>query len=143
MAWHWLPAFLPSAVPNAAIEWVTGVADTALTDWTVDKSSIEGLNGDYDFPNQHIEHVTKDSGLPLTYWRSVGHSHTAFAKESAIDELAHATGMTPLELRLKNLKHNPRLRKVVEIAGERMASMNVDEGHALGLAAHKIGRAHV
>ena len=131
-----LPAFLPSAVPNAAIEWVTGVADTALTDWTVDKSSIEGLNGDYDFPNQHIEHVTKDSGLPLTYWRSVGHSHTAFAKESAIDELAHATGTTPLELRLKNLKHNPRLRKVVEIAGERMASMNVDEGHALGLAAH-------
>ena len=131
-----LPAFMPTAVPNGAVDWVAGVADTALKDWTVDKSSIEGLNGDYDFPNQQIEHVTKYSGLPLTYWRSVGHSHTAFAKESAIDELAYAAGMTPLELRLKNLNDNPRLRKVVQIAGERMESMKSVEGHALGLAAH-------
>jgi isoquinoline 1-oxidoreductase beta subunit len=36
--------------------------------------------------------VIVDSAVPLGYWRSVGHSHNAFFKESFIDELAHAAG---------------------------------------------------
>ena len=45
--------------------------------------------------------VRLDIGTP-TYMRAPGESSGSFALESAIDELAHALGVDPLELRLKN-----------------------------------------
>jgi xanthine dehydrogenase YagR molybdenum-binding subunit len=45
--------------------------------------------------------VRLDIGTP-TYMRAPGESSGSFALESAVDELAHALGMDPLELRLKN-----------------------------------------
>lgn len=38
--------------------------------------------------------------MPVGFWRSVGHSHTAFAKECFVDELANAMGEDPLSWRL-------------------------------------------
>ena len=131
-----LPGILPTAVPDAMIDWSVGAAKGALDGWFVDPASIEGLFEDYDFPNREVRHVTLDHGLPLTFWRSVGHSYTAFAKESAIDELAAAAGRDPLQLRLDNTLNNPRLRNVIRIAGERAKAMARPSGHALGLAAH-------
>ena len=40
-----------------------------------------------------------ETGIPVLWWRSVGHSHTAFAMESLVDELAHAAGKDPVEYR--------------------------------------------
>jgi isoquinoline 1-oxidoreductase beta subunit len=58
-----------------------------------DKTTAEGeFDMQYEFPHQRISHVIVDSAVPLGYWRSVGHSHNAFFKESFIDELAHAAG---------------------------------------------------
>ena len=50
-----------------------------FSQWTVDPSSVEGLHETYDFDNYRVSHATVDHGLPLTFWRSVGHSYTAFA----------------------------------------------------------------
>ncbi|NKC11389.1 MAG: molybdopterin-dependent oxidoreductase [Gammaproteobacteria bacterium] len=131
-----LPAFLPTAVPHTAIGWIAGAADKAFADWTVDRSSVEGFYGDYDFPNQVVRHVTREHGLPLSFWRSVGHSYTAFAKESALDELAHQAKMDPVALRIANSNDNPRLQNVVKIAGERLRGMRLGDGRAIGMAAH-------
>ena len=95
-----------------------------------------GLHGDYDVANRSVRHVTRDHGLPVLIWRSVGHSYTAFAKESAIDALAQASGLDPVDLRLRNTRDNPRLAEVVRIAGERMQAMRGAPGRGLGLAAH-------
>ena len=130
-----MPGLLPG-VAEGAFDWAADRADGVFASWMVDATSVEGLAGDYDFPNREVRHVTKDHGLPLTFWRSVGHSFTAFAKESMIDELAAAEGLDPVDVRLRNTANNPRMREVVRIAGERMRRMRAPAGHALGLAAH-------
>ena len=44
-----------------------------------DKTTSEGLfDMPYGIANQRIAHVTTKSGVPVGYWRSVGHSHNAF-----------------------------------------------------------------
>lgn len=131
-----LPGVLPAGFGDSVIDWMVGMADGAFDGWVIEPTSIEGLFEDYDFPNREVQHVTVNHGLPLTFWRSVGHSFTAFAKESMVDELAQAAGKDPVDLRLQNSRNNPRLAAVTRIAGERMRQMTVPQGHALGMAAH-------
>lgn len=131
-----LPALLPASVPEGMTNWIANRARGAMDGWVVDPSSIEGLHEDYDMPNRLVTHVTRDHGLPLTFWRSVGHSYTAFATESAVDELAHASSRDPVEFRLANTRNNPRLNRVIEIAGEHMRSMGTMPGRGVGIAAH-------
>jgi isoquinoline 1-oxidoreductase beta subunit len=51
-------------------------------------------------------------------WRSVGNSHTEFARESAVDELAIATGRDPVDLRRELLAGSPRTLRTLELAAE-------------------------
>ena len=63
-----------------------------------DKTAAEGLfDHPYEIPNQEIAHVIVDVPVPVGAWRSVGHSHHAFFKESFIDEMAHAAGADPVQ----------------------------------------------
>ena len=130
-----LPAVLPGA-PQGVIDAAVGLADKATRDWVVDNASIEGFYEDYDLPNFSVRHVTRDHGVPLTFWRSVGHSYTAFAKETAMDELAERAGQDPVAFRVAHLQGNPRLRNVVEVAAREMAGMATAPGRHLGFAAH-------
>ncbi|MGA1108341.1 MAG: molybdopterin cofactor-binding domain-containing protein [Pseudomonadales bacterium] len=130
-----LPGLFPG-IGEGTIDWTVGLANSAFNGWVTDPSSVEGLADDYDHPNTRVRHATVDHGLPLTFWRSVGHSYTAFAKESMVDELAHAAGTDPVELRIQNTQNKPRLQNVIRVAQARMKSMQVPEGHHLGFAAH-------
>ena len=64
---------------------------------------------------------TVDLPIPVGFWRSVGHSHQAFFKESFVDEVAHASGRSPLKLRLDWLKQHPRHAHVLQEAAQRSA----------------------
>ena len=130
-----LPALLPG-LPSSLLNGLSGFAEYLFSQWTVDPSSVEGLHETYDFENHRIVHATVDHGLPLTFWRSVGHSYTAFAVESMIDELAHRAGMDPVSLRLANTQNKPRMQGVLQTAQAAMKSMTVPDGHHLGIAAH-------
>jgi isoquinoline 1-oxidoreductase beta subunit len=71
----------------------------------IDRTSIEGLSPiPYGFPQYRIEHLIQNTPVPVWFWRSVGASQNAFAVESFIDELAHAGGKDPVELRRQLLK---------------------------------------
>ena len=130
-----LPA-LYSWMGDGMIEGVANLSEWYFEKFATDESSTEGLFEDYDHPNTRVTHMTVDHELPMTFWRSVGHSYTAFAKESMIDELAEAAGMDAVAFRLQNTQNSPRLNNVIRVAGEQMAKMSPPEGHYLGFAAH-------
>ncbi len=111
---------------------------------TPDKTASEGLFDQvYEIPNQRIAHVATQSGVPVGYWRSVGHSHNAFFSESFIDELAHAAGQDPVAYRLALLKDSPRHRAVLLLAAQRAGwpghgmAPPLPPGRARGVALHE------
>ena len=69
----------------------------------------------YEVANQRIQFHPARSPLRQGSYRGLAATANHFARESHMDELAHAAGMDPLALRLKNLAE-PRLRAVFEAA---------------------------
>jgi isoquinoline 1-oxidoreductase beta subunit len=106
---------------------------------TPDKTTAEGLfDLPYGFANQHMAHVATHSGVPVGFWRSVGHSHNAFFSEGFIDELAVETKQDPLAFRQSLLKDAPRHLAVLNLAAEKSAwGTPLPEGHARGIALHE------
>jgi isoquinoline 1-oxidoreductase subunit beta len=86
----------------------------------IDPTSVEGAaNIPYDIPNIAVDLSTTKTGVPVLWWRVVGSSHTAFAVEAFIDEVAHAAGQDPLSFRRKLLDKQPRMKAVLELAAEK------------------------
>jgi isoquinoline 1-oxidoreductase beta subunit len=82
-------------------------------------------------------HIVKIAA-PTLWWRSVGHSHTAFVMESVIDELAHAAKQDPLEYRRALLHDHPRHLGVLNLAAEKAGwGKPLPKGRAMGLAVHE------
>lgn len=106
---------------------------------TPDKSVSDGLfDLPYAIPNERIAHVATKSGVPVGYWRSVGHSHNAFFSESFIDELAHETRQDPLAFRLSLLGEAPRHVAVLKLAAEKSGwGTPLPAGRARGVALHE------
>lgn len=101
-----------------------------------DKTTAEGeYDHQYAISNQRVEHVIVDSPVPIGYWRSVGHSHNAFFKESFLDEVAHAAGQDPVALRRKLLAGHPRALAVLDAAVA--AAGLAPDGRAHGVALHR------
>jgi isoquinoline 1-oxidoreductase beta subunit len=86
----------------------------------VDRNGVDGIaNSPYKFPALYVESHPVPLPVTIGYWRSVGVSQNTFFLESFLDELAHAAGRDPVELRLALLAENPRARRVVELAAEK------------------------
>lgn len=76
--------------------------------------------------------------ISVWVWRSVGHSHTAFAMESMVDEIAHAAGKDPLEYRLALLAAKPRLVGALKLVAAKAGwGTPLSAGRARGLAVHQ------
>jgi len=85
----------------------------------VDPTSVEGgTTEQYDVENAHVTWTQAKVGVPILWWRSVGHTHTAYAKEVLIDELAQAAGKDPVAYRLSLLDKNPRQAAVLKLAAQ-------------------------
>lgn len=108
-----------------------------------DKTAGEGLlDQPYAVPHVRIAHEATHSGVPVGFWRSVGHSHNAFFIESFVDELAHAAGADPLAYRLSLLDGLPRHAAVLKLAAAKAgwgkgAEALRQQGRARGLALHE------
>ena len=105
----------------------------------IDGSSVEGASDlPYAIPNVLVDLHTPRIGVPVLWWRSVGHSHTAFVVESFLDEVAHAAGKDPLELRRALLGRHPRHRGVLELAAARAGwGAPLPAGRGRGIAVHE------
>lgn len=87
----------------------------------IDISSVEGLSDlSYDVPNLRVElHTVRDVAVPVLWFRSVGHTHTAFTAETLIDEAAVAAGQDPVAYRRALLQGHPRHLAALDLAAER------------------------
>jgi isoquinoline 1-oxidoreductase beta subunit len=102
----------------------------------VDFMTVTGVvDNPYTFENFKVEATNVDAGVPIMVWRSVGNSHTEFARESALDELALAAGRDPVELRRDLLVNNPRTLRALQLAAERAEwGSPLPAGRARGIA---------
>ncbi len=107
----------------------------------VDATSVEGAADSPYFksiPNYQVSLHTVKTGVPVLWWRSVGHSHTAFVMESLVDELAHAAKKEPLAYRRALLKDHPRHLAALNLAAEKADwSKPLPKGTFRGIAVHE------
>jgi isoquinoline 1-oxidoreductase subunit beta len=102
----------------------------------IDGTSVEGAaNLPYAIPNMSVELSTTETGVPVLWWRVVGSSHTAYATEAFIDEIAHAAGKDPFAFRQAMLEHHPRHKAVLELAAKAAGWGNpLPKGKGRGIA---------
>jgi isoquinoline 1-oxidoreductase beta subunit len=104
----------------------------------IDSASVEGAADLlYGMPNLQVDLHTPKIGVPVQWWRSVGHSHTGFSVEAFFDEMAHAGGKDPYELRRKLLANQPRMLAVLELAAQKANwGSKLPPGVGRGIATH-------
>jgi isoquinoline 1-oxidoreductase beta subunit len=91
-----------------------------------------------EIPNHRIGVHTPAPGVPVLWWRSVGHTHTAFVAETMIDEAASAAGQDPVAYRRALLANHPRHLGVLNLAAEQAGwGSPLPEGRARGVAVHE------
>ncbi|MQX36895.1 molybdopterin-dependent oxidoreductase [Roseospira navarrensis] len=106
----------------------------------IDPTCVEGVADlPYAVPNMYLDLHMPETGVPVLWWRAGGHSHTAFATESFVDELAHAAGTDPLALRLDLLRdaHPDMLNVLLLVADKAGWAAPLAPGRGRGLAVHR------
>ena len=113
----------------------------------IDGSSIEGSRDlPYALPNSQVTLSTMESPVPVLWWRAVGHTHTAYATETFLDELLERGGKDRVQGRLDLLRQDRTrdrgvLERVAEIANWR--GPDLGNGLARGVALHKSFNSYV
>lgn len=104
----------------------------------VDATSVEGAADLlYGIPNLQVDLHTPKIGVPVQWWRSVGHSHTGFSVEAFFDELAHLGGKDPYQLRRKLLAAQPRMLATLDLAAQKADwGAPLPKGVGRGIATH-------
>jgi isoquinoline 1-oxidoreductase subunit beta len=111
----------------------------------IDPTMTEGVEDTpYAIPNLQVEQHQTKVGVPVLWWRSVGHTHTAYVVETMMDQLAKAAGQNPLEFRLAHLAKAPRHAAVLRLAAEKAGwGTPAPEGIVRGIAVHESFKTHV
>jgi len=121
------PSVVASAVGRYFPDVPIGGPDNALIDG--------GYNQPYGVENYRIDGRKAPIAVPVGFWRSVGYSYNSFMHESFIDEIAHAGGKDPLDLRRALMKDYPTALGVVEkVASMAGWSTPPQPGRARGIA---------
>jgi isoquinoline 1-oxidoreductase beta subunit len=107
----------------------------------VDATAVEGVaDTDYAIPNFHVSVHHPTPNVPVLWWRSVGHTHTAFVMETLIDELAARAKMDPIAYRRRLLNPDAKkLRAALDLMEEKSAPWRAKlaPNHAAGIACHE------
>lgn len=108
----------------------------------IDPTTVEGVNDThYAIPGLSVGVTAADTPMPILWWRSVGHTHTAYVMETMMDMAARATKADPVAFRLALLegdnKDARRLAGVLKLAAEKAGWGKPQPGRFQGVAVHK------
>jgi isoquinoline 1-oxidoreductase beta subunit len=107
----------------------------------IDPTTVEGVNDThYTIPIFHVSVHHPKVNVPVLWWRSVGHTHSAFVMETLIEELATRAKIDPIAYRRKLLKPEAKkLHSVLNLLEARSAAWRrrLPRGHAVGFACHE------
>ena len=106
----------------------------------VDSTITEGVvDTPYRLPNMQVSVHHPEVNVPVLWWRSVGHTHTAFVMETLIDEMAAAAKKDPIAYRLDLLDTKyARHRAVLALVRDKSDwAKPVAKGRARGVAMHE------
>ncbi len=122
----------------------TAFAATMMKDG-IDPTSVEGIHDmPYAAGAMDVEVHNTTVGVPPLWWRSVGHTHTAYVVETLMDELAVRAGQDPVAFRLAHLEKQPRHAAVLKLAADKAGwGTPVPAGTARGVAVHKSFNSYV
>jgi isoquinoline 1-oxidoreductase len=123
--------------PSGVIEVVGGARrDGTITAWEFHNynSGPAAISTPYRIANQRIQFHPVKFPLRQGSYRGLAATANHFARETHMDELAHAAGMDPLEFRLRNLA-DPRLKAVFDAAAEvRLGARKASPERGFGIA---------
>ncbi len=107
----------------------------------IDHSSVEGIaDSPYTIPGQALGLTDTEKATSVLWWRSVGHTHTAYVMEVMMDLAARAAGKDPVEFRLAYLTGEgdaERKAGALKLAAEKAGWGNAAPGRVQGIAVHK------
>lgn len=133
------------AGPAVLRSWMGGQKSPA-------QASVEAngaLDIPYAIPALKVDFAEVEAPTALGWWRGIQIVPNVFARECFLDEVAHASGKDPLQLRLDLMGDRGvvkfgreeadirRLKKVLQVAAEKAGwGRKLPAGHGLGLACH-------
>jgi isoquinoline 1-oxidoreductase beta subunit len=104
----------------------------------IDATQVEGLADlPYAVPNVRVDYHMAPVGVPVLWWRSVGHSFSAFVKETLVDDAARAAKKDPIDYRLELLAANPRQVAILKLLREKSNWGKPAAGRFQGVAIHE------
>ena len=106
----------------------------------IDPLSVEGTgaNFPYAIANRMVDLHSPTSPVTVQWWRSVGSTHTAYAIECFLDDIARGTKQDPVELRRKLLANQPHHLAALNLAVEKSGwGSALPAGRARGVAVHE------
>ncbi len=105
----------------------------------VDHNMTEGAHDTtYAFPLMNMDQTFQETKVPVLWWRSVGHTHTAYVMETMMDRLAKEAGKDPVAYRLEMMRDDPRKANVLKLVAEKAGwDTPAPEGRHRGVAVHK------
>jgi nicotinate dehydrogenase subunit B len=136
--------FLDTFHPAGVVKLESGIDKAGMIkfwDYKLYYSGSRGSETLYDVPNSKTTHFSqKDDSSPVHQfgtgaWRAPNNNTNTFAREVQIDIMANASGIDPLEFRLKNLKDQNLidcLKAVAEKFGYKAAKL--PSGRGIGIA---------
>ena len=144
---------------GAIAGWDHRVAGRAITKGTmfepmmihggIEHFSVEGAaDTPYAIANMRVGSIMTDSPISTLWWRSVGHSHTAYAMETMLNRLAAKAGKDAVEFRRALLSGDSddhrRMLGALNLAAEKSGwGGDLPAGRARGVAVHKSFNSYV
>lgn len=123
------PVIFPPSMPASEVEKI------ARSKMETDDKNLETVSEPvYRLGMTRVDQVFVDSGVPVFFWRSVGHSFNCFFLESFMDEMAHHAGVDGLEFRLQHLEADSVESTLLKLVAGKARWDQPAQGRSIGLA---------